>query len=70
MNKERLLRIGNDIASLWGGSCYNVKINKKEKKVVFDCIEHGEKFITSLSFSEIKAQFGVDLSKSQPNQER
>jgi len=70
MNKERLLKIGNDVASLWGGSCYNFKINQKEKEVVFDCIEHGERFSTSLSFSEIKEQFGMDLSKKQPNQER
>jgi hypothetical protein len=65
MNKERLQEIGNDLASLWGGSCYNFKINHKEKKVVFDCIEHGEKFATSLTFPEIKAQYGVDLSKRQ-----
>ena len=70
MDKERLLIIGNNVASLWGGSCYDFKINKKEKEVVFDCIEHGEKFATSLSFSEIKKQFGMDLSKKQQNQER
>ena len=69
-NKERLSRIGNEVASLWGGSCYNFKINRKEKEVVFDCIEHGEKFATSLSFSEIKEQYGLDLSKQQRNQER
>ena len=67
MNKERLLLIGNSIASLWGGSCYNVKIKQKEKEVVFDCIEHGERFSASLSFAEIKEQYGVDLSKEQPN---
>jgi hypothetical protein len=70
MDKERLLKIGNDVASLWGGSCHNFKINRKEKKVVFDCIEHGEKFATSLSFSEIKEKYGIELSKKQPEQKR
>ena len=70
MNKGRLYEIGNEVASLWGGSCYDFKINQKDKEVVFDCIEHGEKFSTSLSFSEIKEQFGMDLSKQQRNQER
>jgi len=63
MMSERLYEIGNEVASGWGGSCYNFRINKREKKVVFDCIEHGEKFTTSLSFSEIKAEFELDLSK-------
>ena len=70
MNNERLYAIGNDVASLWGGSCYNFKVNQKEKEVVFNCIEHGEKFSTSLSFSEIKKDYGMDLSKQQKNQER
>ena len=70
MNKERLYEIGNEVASLWGGSCYNFMVNRKDKEVVFDCIEHGEEFSTSLSFSEIKKQFGLDLSKQQRNQER
>jgi hypothetical protein len=68
--KEFLHQIGNEVASLWGGSCYDFQINQKEKKVVFDCIEHGEKFSTSLSFSEIKEQYGMDLSKQQREQER
>jgi len=70
MDKERLLRIGNDVASLWGGSCHNFKINRKEKEVVFDCIERGEEFATSLSFSKIKEQYGMDLSKKHPEQKR
>ena len=69
-NKENLYQIGNKLASLWGGSCYNYKINHKEKKVVFECIEHGEKFLAALSFSEIKERYGIDLSKKQRNQER
>jgi len=70
MNKARLFEIGNEVASLWGGSCYNFKINRKSKEVVFDCIEHGEKFATSLSFSEIKKDYGLDLSKPPQEHER
>ncbi len=68
--KEQLLQIGNELASLWGGACYDYKISRKNKEVVFDCIEHGEKFVTSLSFSEITEKHGIDLSQPQRNQER
>jgi hypothetical protein len=70
MNRKNLLAIGNKVASLWGGSCYDIRINRKDKEVVFDCIEKGERFYTALSFSEIKEQYGLDLSKQQLNQER
>jgi len=70
MNRDRLYEIGNEIASLWGGSCYSFKINRKEKEVVFNCIERGERFPTYLSFSEIKDEFGLDLSKQNQEQER
>ena len=70
MNEKRLLEIGNEVASLWGGYCCELKINRRNKEVVFNCVEHGEKFATSLSFAEIKGQFGLDLSKQQRNQER
>ena len=70
MSTERLYEIGNELASLWGGSCYNFTINQKEKQVVFACIEHGEKFSAVLPFSEIKRDYGLDLSKKQQNRER
>ena len=70
MNKARLFEIGNEVASLWGGSCYNFKINRQKKEVQFDCIEHGEKFATVLTFDRIKEKYGLDLSKQQKDQER
>jgi hypothetical protein len=71
MNKrEQLLQIGNELASLWGGSCYDYRISQKDKEVEFRCIEHGEKFVTSMSFSEIKEQHGIDLVMPQRYQER
>lgn len=47
-NQEDLIRIGNNVASLWGASCISVEHNKEEKEYIFDCVEHGERFITRL----------------------
>ena len=51
--KEQLMKIGEEVASLWGASCYSYKVNKKEKLVCYDCIEHGEKFVANVSFGEL-----------------
>lgn len=59
--KDVLMKIGNDIASLWGGSCYSFKVDAKNKKVKFYCIEHGDKFLTELTFEEIKNKYGIDV---------
>lgn len=48
--KQELLDIGYDIASGWGGECYDAKVDNKKKEVVFYCIENGERFITTESF--------------------
>lgn len=48
-----LYDIGENIASLWGGSCYDIKVKTREKIVEFYCVEHGEKFITECPFSEL-----------------
>lgn len=62
MGNERLRGIGNEIASLWGGSCYGYEIEKEERKVTFLCIEHGERFITELSFSELLQEHHFDVA--------
>ena len=49
---QQLLAMGNEIASLWGGSCYGYWFDHEAEKVVFECIEHGEKFTTAQSYSE------------------
>ena len=51
--REDLKEIGNDIASLWGGSCYMVRVHNQDKRVDFYCIENGEKFVTDCAFSEL-----------------
>lgn len=55
--KQKLIEIGNDVASIWGGSCYDVEILKD--RVYFECIEHGKKFIAELTFEEIKKDYNL-----------
>lgn len=47
-----LLKIGNNVASIWGGSCFKYEVTATE--VVFHCIEHGEEFATSCTFAELE----------------
>lgn len=56
---EKLLKIGGEEASLWGGYCKKAEINMDERKVDFLCNEHGEDFYTSLTFEEIKEKYGL-----------
>lgn len=53
-SKQELLKIGRNVASLWGGECYDVEVDNKNKKVVFLCVEHGEQFATELAFNELQ----------------
>ncbi len=51
---RKLMQVGNNAASLWGGSCIKYHVDKQNKVVEFECIEHGEVFGTSLAFHELK----------------
>ena len=53
-NDATLMKIGNNLASFWGGSCFKYHIDKKNKVITFNCIEHKEYFITNLKFSELE----------------
>ena len=59
MNKE-LLKVGTEVASLWGAECYGYKIIKENEEIVFYCIEAGEKFTTSVTFQELKSDYGYE----------
>ena len=59
--RDELRDIGNDIASLWGGSCYDYNIDWEKKEVDFYCIENGEDFVTTSSFEEIKEDYDFDV---------
>ena len=54
-DNDILLRVGNNVASLWGGSCLNYYVDKKNKIVTFDCVEHGEHFGTEVEFVELES---------------
>lgn len=55
---SQLHQIGNQVASLWGASCYDYKLDRKEEAVLFYCIEYGEKFIAKTCFSELAGILG------------
>ena len=46
--------IGQEDASLYGGSCYDISVDGKKKEVVFICIEHDEEFAMVMSFDELE----------------
>ena len=53
--KDKLMEIGQDIASIYGGVCTNVKTYTKS--VEFMCNEHGEKFTSVMTYEEIKKDY-------------
>ena len=54
LDREKLMMVGQEVASLWGASCIKYHVDKKNKVVMFECIEHGEEFVTSIEFSKLK----------------
>lgn len=59
---RKLSAIGEDVASIWGGTCKKVTINPDNKEVTFHCMEHGERFTTSMSYDEIEHEYGLKLA--------
>lgn len=57
--KEKLLKIGQEVASGWGAVCTGVKTFPK--CVQFNCNEFGEKFTTTLTYEEIKEEYAYML---------
>ena len=53
-DRQKLMDVGQEVASLWGASCIKYHIDKKNKVVMFECIEHGEEFVTSIEFANLK----------------
>ena len=49
--KEQLRNVGNTIASVYGGSL--VKMEIKNKSVIYFCKEHNENFYVELTYKEI-----------------
>ena len=55
IDKAKLMRIGQEVASAWGGICTGVKTYPES--VCFECNEYGEKFTTHLSYDYINQKF-------------
>lgn len=55
IKKDRLMRIGEEEASSWGGKC--LKVTTYENLVCFECVEHGEKFETYMTYKEIEEEY-------------
>ena len=53
--KDKLMRIGQEVASGWGAICVGVKTYEDE--VEFTCNEFGEVFTTTLTYEEIKEEY-------------
>jgi len=52
-NANDLTRIGNNVASIWGGFCRNFTVDGQNQKVTFNCVEHGEEFASELDYDEL-----------------
>lgn len=61
MLREKILEIGNELASIWGAACKDARINNVDKSVIFQCVENGEYFETKISFEELEEEYGYDL---------
>jgi hypothetical protein len=51
--RERLMKIGNSMASIFGGSCINAEYDEEKKVGTFYCIERGEEFIMEETEEEL-----------------
>ena len=52
-DKNAMMEIGNEVMSLWRGECTGYKVDYKNKQVVFDGIERGEKFCSKIVFADL-----------------
>ena len=52
-----LMKIGNEVAALWGASCFGYRINRTDQAVIFECVEYGEFFVTRLTFDELEEEY-------------
>lgn len=59
ISKKKLLEVGTEVAAGWGAECTSVKAYKSH--VVFNCIECGERFTTTLTYDDIKSDYAYCL---------
>lgn len=51
-NKD-LHRICNNVCAEWGGSAIRSNVNIDEEEITIEGVEHGEPFITSITFDDL-----------------
>lgn len=54
-NSAKLMDVGHEIASMWGGSCLGYEV--LDDRILFDCVEHGERFASELTFDELEKEY-------------
>ena len=57
--KELLMKVGQEVASGWGGVCLD--LTTYENMVEFKCNEFGENFTTHMTYADIEKQYGKVL---------
>lgn len=59
LSTKQLNEIGHEIASGWGASFleYKIDVIDNEPTVIFLCVEYGEYFTTALSIKEIFEEY-------------
>lgn len=49
---QQLEQIGDEVASCWGAECIGFTI-KYNGDVIYECVEHGEFFITTIKVEDL-----------------
>ncbi len=55
ISNQRLMKIGQEVATLWGAVCTGFK--KKKDSVIFYCNECGDGFETEVTLKEIEEDY-------------
>ena len=59
---NKLLEVGEDVAMGQGAECYDLTVDFMKDEVTFQCIEHGERFVTILPFNDIEEEYSVKIA--------
>jgi uncharacterized protein YbcV (DUF1398 family) len=58
ISNEQVMRVGSEVASMWGAVVLSfvIDFNKKDKEITYICKEDDEEFITTISIHELIAR--------------
>ena len=51
--RETLIKVGNNVASTWGATCFDFEINAKDRQILVFCAGNGEHFPALVEFDEL-----------------